>query len=212
MWPAGPGGVRPLLAGVAGQGAHRRRRPRYLWPIAAGRIRGVKLPQPVQRRLDDFNLLITGGFLPQRFRDEMRLDWDADKQRRFDRLMKPHSVRQRPAAARSSGSSRSTDAEGSRLADPDRPPARLVSHARARRSSASLSESTAYNRHLCVPITTPGTSPRASARRRCSSPRRGRWRRTSRTRWSSIRTRRSSAAPSAASGPTCSTARRRRTS
>jgi uncharacterized protein (DUF2236 family) len=60
----------------------------FLWPIAAGRVRGVKLPAAVQRRLDDFNLLITGGFLPQRFRNEMALDWDADKQRRFDRLMK----------------------------------------------------------------------------------------------------------------------------
>ncbi len=60
----------------------------FLWPIAAGRVRGVKLPVPVQRRLDDFNLLITGGFLPQRFRDEMQLDWDDDKQRRFDRLIK----------------------------------------------------------------------------------------------------------------------------
>ncbi len=60
----------------------------FLWPIAAGRVRGVKLPAAVQRRLDDFNLLITGGFLPQRFRDEMALDWDAEKQRRFDRLMK----------------------------------------------------------------------------------------------------------------------------
>jgi uncharacterized protein (DUF2236 family) len=60
----------------------------FLWPIAAGRARGVKLPASVQRRLDDFNLLITGGFLPQRFRDEMRLDWDDDKQRRFDRLMR----------------------------------------------------------------------------------------------------------------------------
>ncbi len=60
----------------------------FLWPIAAGRVRGVKLPASVQRRLDDFNLLITGGFLPQRFRDEMRLDWDDDRQRRFDRLMK----------------------------------------------------------------------------------------------------------------------------
>ena len=59
----------------------------YLWPIAAGRVRGVKLPAGVQRRLDDFNLLITGGFLPQRFREEMRLDWDDDKQRRFDRLI-----------------------------------------------------------------------------------------------------------------------------
>ena len=60
----------------------------FLWPIAAGRVRGVKLPALVQRRLDDFNLLITGGFLPQRFRDEMALDWDAEKQRRFDRLMR----------------------------------------------------------------------------------------------------------------------------
>jgi uncharacterized protein (DUF2236 family) len=60
----------------------------FLWPIAAGRVRAVKLPAAVQRRLDDFNLLITGGFLPQRFRDEMALDWNADKQRRFDRLMK----------------------------------------------------------------------------------------------------------------------------
>jgi uncharacterized protein (DUF2236 family) len=60
----------------------------YLYPIAAGRMKGVKLPTSVQRRLDDVNLLITGGFLPQRFRDEMRIEWDADKQRRFDRLMK----------------------------------------------------------------------------------------------------------------------------
>jgi uncharacterized protein (DUF2236 family) len=59
----------------------------FLWPIAAGRVRGAKLPASVQRRLDDFNLLITAGFLPQQFRDEMRLDWDDDKQRRFDRLM-----------------------------------------------------------------------------------------------------------------------------
>jgi uncharacterized protein (DUF2236 family) len=59
----------------------------YLFPIAAGRVRGVKLPVAVQRRLDAFNLLITTGFLPQRFRDEMRLPWDARHQRRFDRLM-----------------------------------------------------------------------------------------------------------------------------
>ncbi|MGE2691149.1 oxygenase MpaB family protein [Mycolicibacterium pulveris] len=59
----------------------------YLWPIAAGRIRGVKLPGPIQRRIDDFNLLITGGFLPQRFRDEMQIEWNAAKQRRFDRVI-----------------------------------------------------------------------------------------------------------------------------
>jgi uncharacterized protein (DUF2236 family) len=59
----------------------------YLFPIAAGRVRGVKLPVAIQRRLDAFNLLITTGFLPQRFRDEMKLPWDAGHQRRFDRLM-----------------------------------------------------------------------------------------------------------------------------
>lgn len=59
----------------------------YLYPIAAARINGVKLPAPVQRRLDDFNLLITTGYLPQRFRDEMQLPWDPERQRRFDRLM-----------------------------------------------------------------------------------------------------------------------------
>jgi uncharacterized protein (DUF2236 family) len=60
----------------------------FLWPIAANRVRGAKVPAFVQRKLDDFNLLITTGFLPQRFRDEMRLDWNDDKQRRFDRLMR----------------------------------------------------------------------------------------------------------------------------
>jgi uncharacterized protein (DUF2236 family) len=59
----------------------------YLFPIAAGRVRGVRMPRRIQRRLDDVNLLITTGFLPQRFRDEMRLPWDAAKQRRFDRLI-----------------------------------------------------------------------------------------------------------------------------
>ncbi|HET6735601.1 oxygenase MpaB family protein [Mycobacterium sp.] len=59
----------------------------YLYPIAAARVRGVKLPGPLQRWSDNFSLLITAGFLPQRFRDEMRLDWNAKKQRRFDRLM-----------------------------------------------------------------------------------------------------------------------------
>lgn len=59
----------------------------YLYSIAAGRILGVTLPGPLQRLSDSFALLITTGFLPQRFRDEMRLPWDAARQRRFDRLM-----------------------------------------------------------------------------------------------------------------------------
>jgi uncharacterized protein (DUF2236 family) len=59
----------------------------YLYPIAAGRMRGVAMPGPLQRLSDNVALLITTGFLPQRFRDEMRLPWDATRQRRFDRLM-----------------------------------------------------------------------------------------------------------------------------
>ena len=60
----------------------------YLYPIAANRMRGVRLPARLQRKSDEFALLITTGFLPQRFRDEMRLPWDDDMQRRFDRLIK----------------------------------------------------------------------------------------------------------------------------
>jgi uncharacterized protein (DUF2236 family) len=59
----------------------------YLYPIAVSRIRGVALPGPLRRLSEGAALLITSGFLPQRFRDEMRLSWDAAKQRRFDRLM-----------------------------------------------------------------------------------------------------------------------------
>ena len=60
----------------------------YLYPIAASRLRGLTLPGPLQRRSEQTALLITTGFLPQRFRDEMRLTWGPDQQRRFDRLMR----------------------------------------------------------------------------------------------------------------------------
>ncbi len=59
----------------------------YLYPIAVSRVKGVRLPRPLQNLGEGVALLITTGFLPQRFRDEMRLDWNADKQREFDRLM-----------------------------------------------------------------------------------------------------------------------------
>ena len=59
----------------------------YLYPIAVARMRGMALPRRLQRLSESFALFITTGFLPQRFRDEMRLPWDAAKQRRFDRLM-----------------------------------------------------------------------------------------------------------------------------
>jgi uncharacterized protein (DUF2236 family) len=58
----------------------------YLYPIAASRVRGVKLPGPLQHWLESVALLITTGFLPQRFRDEMRLPWSPQKQHRFDKL------------------------------------------------------------------------------------------------------------------------------
>lgn len=59
----------------------------YLYPIAASRIPGLWLPGPVQRLADGFALFVTAGFLPQRFRDEMRLPWDATRQGRFERLI-----------------------------------------------------------------------------------------------------------------------------
>ncbi len=59
----------------------------YLYPIAVSRLRGLSLPGPLRRRSENLALLITTGFLPQRFRDEMQLPWDAARQRKFDRLV-----------------------------------------------------------------------------------------------------------------------------
>jgi uncharacterized protein (DUF2236 family) len=59
----------------------------YLYPIAVGRLRAITLPEPLRRLPERLALLITTGFLPQRFRDEMHFSWDAAKQRRFDRLI-----------------------------------------------------------------------------------------------------------------------------
>ncbi|GAS96352.1 FadD27 [Mycolicibacterium canariasense] len=59
----------------------------YLYPIAVARLRGLQLPGPLQRYAEEWAGLITTGFLPQRFRDEMRLPWDARRRRRFHRLM-----------------------------------------------------------------------------------------------------------------------------
>ena len=47
----------------------------------------MPVPDIIRRQPEKLGLLITTGFLPQRFRDEMRLSWDAAKQRRFDRLI-----------------------------------------------------------------------------------------------------------------------------
>ncbi|MCF6386770.1 oxygenase MpaB family protein [Mycobacterium sp. MBM] len=59
----------------------------YLYPIAVGRLRGLRLPGGLQRLHEQTTALITTGFLPERFRQEMRLPWDPQRQRRFDRLI-----------------------------------------------------------------------------------------------------------------------------
>jgi uncharacterized protein (DUF2236 family) len=59
----------------------------YLYPIAVGRVRAVTLPESLRRLPESLSLLLTSGFLPQRFRDEMHFSWDAAQQRRFDRLI-----------------------------------------------------------------------------------------------------------------------------
>ena len=58
----------------------------YLYPIAVSRMPGIQLPWPAGL-YERFALLITTGFLPQRFRDEMKLDWDPVKQEQFDRVI-----------------------------------------------------------------------------------------------------------------------------
>lgn len=59
----------------------------FLYPIATARMGSFRLPGPLQHLSEEMALLITTGFLPQRFRDEMKLDWNPAKQREFDRLM-----------------------------------------------------------------------------------------------------------------------------
>lgn len=44
-------------------------------------------PGWMQRRFADFNTFVTTGFLPVEFRDAMHLDWDEQRQQRFDRLL-----------------------------------------------------------------------------------------------------------------------------
>ena len=44
-------------------------------------------PGWVQRRFADFNTFVTTGFLPPAFRSAMHLDWDEERQQRFDRLL-----------------------------------------------------------------------------------------------------------------------------
>jgi uncharacterized protein (DUF2236 family) len=60
------------------------------------------LPRIIRPRLARSSVFNTTGFLPQRFRDEMRLPWDGRKQARFDRLMRALGAAERrlPRGAR----------------------------------------------------------------------------------------------------------------
>ena len=60
---------------------------KFLYPIAVARLRGLPRCPPRCRTSTSVALMITTGFLPQRFRDEMKLDWNPTKQREFDALM-----------------------------------------------------------------------------------------------------------------------------
>ena len=58
----------------------------FLYPIAAARV-ALPLPGWMRTPMERIALLTTTGFQPQRLRDEMRLPWDARRQRDFDRLI-----------------------------------------------------------------------------------------------------------------------------
>jgi uncharacterized protein (DUF2236 family) len=44
-------------------------------------------PSWMRGRMADFNTFLTTGFLPPVFREQMHLDWDDERQQRFDRLL-----------------------------------------------------------------------------------------------------------------------------
>jgi len=71
----------------------------YLYPIAVSRIRGVRLPGLIQRATEGLNLLITTGFLPQKFRDEMHFRVECREAAPFRPAHARHPVRQQPRAA-----------------------------------------------------------------------------------------------------------------
>ncbi len=58
----------------------------FLSPIAVARLGSLRLPGPLRHVNESLALLITTGFLPQRFREEMKFDWNRSKQREFDAL------------------------------------------------------------------------------------------------------------------------------
>jgi uncharacterized protein (DUF2236 family) len=59
----------------------------FLYPIAIARLGNMRLPKPLQQAFESFALLLTSGFLPQEFRDEMHFPWDARRQKQFDTVI-----------------------------------------------------------------------------------------------------------------------------
>lgn len=70
----------------------------YLYGIATIKF----MPKFLSVPLGGFNRFVTTGFLPPKFREEMRLPWSDKDQRRFDKLMAAHAVviRRMPRALR----------------------------------------------------------------------------------------------------------------
>lgn len=56
----------------------------YLWRL----MRYGNCPKWMRGWIADFNTFVTTGFLPPEFRTAMRLDWDDERQQRFDRLLR----------------------------------------------------------------------------------------------------------------------------
>ncbi|GAA0242917.1 oxygenase MpaB family protein [Cryptosporangium japonicum] len=67
-----------------------------------GVLRPDRLPRPLRAPVARLNTFVTTGFLPPEFRDQMHLDWDARRQRRFALMMRTigRLSRWQPAAVR----------------------------------------------------------------------------------------------------------------
>ena len=83
MWPADRAAFQRYWdAGLAEVAIDDRAR-RYLHNL----MRATFFPLPLRATIGPLQQFFVTGFLPQQFRDEMRLPWTAADQRRFDRLM-----------------------------------------------------------------------------------------------------------------------------
>lgn len=82
MWPADRAAFEEYWTAALGEVAIDETVRRYLTDIVDLRF----LPPPFSVLFGPFHRFVTTGFLPPRFRDEMRLTWSARRQRRFDAL------------------------------------------------------------------------------------------------------------------------------